>query len=87
MFGLKQATSPVLRLLIPRRVGAFKGNHTPASLRCEGIGSAMLLSVVASARLLPNYVVKSAAVPGNTFISNFFVLLPLMVGNQRINLF
>lgn len=87
MFGLKQATSPVLHLLIPGRVGAFKGNHTPASLRCEGIGSAMLLRAVASARLLPNSVVKSAAVHGNTFISNFFVRLPLMVGNQRIKLF
>lgn len=65
----------------------FNGNRTPDSLRHEGVVSLMLLCAVASARLFLNSVVKSAAVPGNTFILSFSLFLPLMAGNQRIKLF
>lgn len=86
IFWLK-ATSTVLHLLILSRAGELKENGTPASLRCEGVGSMVLVCAVASAHLLPDSVVKSTVVPGNTFILSFFVLLPLSVRNQRIKLF
>jgi len=50
----------------------------------RGTGSVVLFCAFASARLLPNSVVKSAAVPGNSLILSFFVLLSVMVRNRRI---